>query len=131
MAEYKAQDAAVEKFIHEEIESVPHLEALLLLWKTRPQAWTAGEMAGALYVSEAEAAGILEGLGRQRLCKTGSGTVDCWTYDGASGKLNDLVERVESAYRLELVRISRMIHAKGTRGMRGFAEAFRFKKDRE
>lgn len=131
MAEQKPQDVAVEKFIDEEIESVPHLEALLLLWRSRPQPWTAQEMSAALYVSEAEAAGILQALGRRRLCRTPEGMVDCWIYDEAADKLNELIERVERAYRLELVRISRMIHAKGTPGIRGFAEAFRFKKDRE
>lgn len=131
MAEHEPQDAAVDSFIVEEIESVPHMEALLLLWRTRPRAWTAGEMGAALYISEGEAAGILQGLGRRRLCRTPEGVVDCWIYDGASGKLNDIVDRVEHAYRRELVRISRMIHAKGTPGMRGFAQAFRFKKDRE
>ena len=41
---------AVDQFIVNEIESVPHLEALLLLWNTRPRQWPMDEMAKALYV---------------------------------------------------------------------------------
>jgi hypothetical protein len=45
---------AVEKFIFEQIDTVPHLEALLLIWNRRPKVWTAAEMASALYVSPEE-----------------------------------------------------------------------------
>jgi predicted ArsR family transcriptional regulator len=131
MTGHASQDPEVDGFILEEIESVPHLEALLLLWSSRPRTWTAAEMAQALYVSETAARAILQGLGRRQLCATPRGPVECWRYDGGSGGRDELVGRVEDAYRRELVRISRMIHAKGTPGMRGFAEAFRFKKDRE
>lgn len=43
------QDA--DKFILDEIDSVPHLEALLLLWNNRPKQWTSREIADALYVA--------------------------------------------------------------------------------
>ena len=38
------------RFIHEHIDSVPHLEALILLWNSRPVGWTCDELASRLYV---------------------------------------------------------------------------------
>lgn len=39
----------VDRFLLDQIDTVPHLEALLLLWKSRPKVWSADEMASALY----------------------------------------------------------------------------------
>lgn len=39
-ADSEAEEAG-HHFILEQIESVPHLEALLLAWNSRPQAWRA------------------------------------------------------------------------------------------
>lgn len=144
MQESSAKDPEVERFLLEEIDSIPHLEALLLLRSSHPRAWSVGEMAKALYISESHARAVLQGLQRRKLCaaevpqpspdQPANGTLpetQGWRYDCASTNRDDLVQRVEMAYRRELVRITRMIHAKGTPGVRGFAEAFRFKKDRE
>jgi hypothetical protein len=38
----------VDLFIEKQIETVPHLEVLLLIWRGRPKAWIPSEMASAL-----------------------------------------------------------------------------------
>jgi hypothetical protein len=41
------------------------------------------------------------------------------------------VEGLDAAYRRELVRITRMIHAKGPTGARAFARAFKLTNDKD
>lgn len=119
----------IDQFILWEMDTVPHLEALLLLWNSRPKLWSAEEMAAALYVQASEARGILQGLARRRLAERGAG--DRYGYWGGAGEKDALIEAVDAAYRRNLVRISRMIHAKASPGVRDFADAFRFTKDKE
>ncbi len=52
----------VDQFILDEIDSVPHLEALLLVWSRRPKRWSTEEMARELYVQPERAAKILQDL---------------------------------------------------------------------
>jgi predicted ArsR family transcriptional regulator len=121
----------VDEFILEQIDTVPHLEALLLLWNSRPKQWTVEEMASALYVSSGTARNILQVLARRGLLVAGRGTPENYRYESISSKQDSLIETVDATYRRNLVRISRMIHSKAAPGVREFAQAFRFTKDRE
>lgn len=120
----------VDQFIHDEIESVPHLEALLLLWNNRPKVWTAEQMAKALFVPVDVARNILQDLTRQGLSAT-SPDPDRYLYQSDVEAKDRLMAAVDTAYRRELVRITRTIHSKAAASVREFARAFRFKKERE
>lgn len=115
----------VDEFIAEEVESVPHLEALLLVWKRRPKSWTAVEMAKALYIHPEQAAAILGDLQARRLVEA---EADRYVYS-ANGERNELITKVEGIYRQELIRVSNMIHSKASPAVREFARAFKLKKD--
>lgn len=122
----QAPDAkAVDQFILDEIDSVPHLEALLLLWNSRPKQWSLAEMAHDLYVSTEGAQGILLDLKQRGLVRTHS---DIFSYDPDPAR-DQLIAAVDRTYRRELVRVSRMIHSKASSAVREFARAFKFKKD--
>ena len=54
-----------------------------------------------------------------------------YSYESGSAEKDRLMELVETAYRKELMRISRMIHSKAPAAVREFARAFRFTKDRD
>ena len=129
MAEETPLRKSVDEFIAREMDTVPHLEALLLLWNSRPKEWTVEEMAGSLYVSAGEALVVLHGLARRRLATMTRPEV--FSYPSDEGRNDALVAAVEAAYRRDLIRISRMIHAKGSPGLRDFADAFRFTKEKE
>jgi predicted transcriptional regulator len=103
---------------------------LLLLWNSRPKEWTVEEMARALYVPPGTAHSILQRLTRRGLL-TGRENPESYRYESLSNKRDCLIEAVEVAYRRDLVRISRMIHAAAAPAIRDFAEAFRFKKEEE
>jgi|SRR5581483_574703 DNA-binding MarR family transcriptional regulator len=119
----------VDRFVLDEIDSVPHLEALLLLWSRRPQEWSATDMAKALYVERSFAEQVLKDLSQRKLAVAVSGSSDRYSYDAESEERNRLIEALDAIYRREIVRISRMIHAKGSAAVREFAKAFRFTKD--
>lgn len=120
---------AVDEFIQRELDSVPHLEALLLLWNSRHKQWSIEEMGSALYINDSATREILQNLTRHHLAAAAD--PDLYAYNCASPERDALVAAVDTEYRRNLIRITRMIHAKASPGVREFADAFRFKKDRE
>ncbi len=129
MDEPSAQD--VDQFILDEIDSVPHLEALLLLWNRRPKLWTDQEIARALYVAPSVAQKILHDLISRRLVAVSTGNESETLYECQVVEKASLLDRVDATYRRELVRVSTLIHSKASAAVRDFAKAFRFTKDRE
>ena len=123
-------DRAVDRFLLEQIDTVPHLEALLLLWNSRPREWLVEEMASSLYLTPEAAKSILDDLARAGLVSAITGATESYRYDPGS-ELDQVVSAVESAYRRELIRITRLIHSKPSAAVRAFARAFRIKKERE
>ncbi len=130
MAEKDQDGPDVDQFLLDQIDTVPHLEALLLLWNSRPKEWSVEDMAKALFLPAEAAKEILEDLVRQRLVAHISGSYEGFRYESQPDK-DQLIAAVDSTYRKELVRISRLIHSKPSAAVREFARAFRIKKDRE
>lgn len=125
MPEDNQANRQVDQFVLDEIDSVPHLEALLLFWKRRPHGWSVEEMAQSLYISVETTHTILQDL-RQR----GMVTVEEERYSfDPNFRQGSLMEELDRTYRRELVRISKMIHSKASPAVREFARAFKFKKD--
>lgn len=125
MVEENSVARQVDQFILDEIDSVPHLEALLLLWNSRPRQWPVTELAGSLYIPAERTQSILLDMEKRGLIQTDSGLC-CWNAASAHAELMQHVDRI---YRRELVRISSMIHSKASPAVRQFARAFRLKKD--
>lgn len=120
----------VDKFLEDYIDTVPHLEALLLLWNSRPKVWSVGDMSKSLFVPSEAAKGILDDLARIHVIVNISGAGQAYHYDSAPDR-DRIVDAVDSAYRRELIRITRLIHSKPSAAVRAFARAFRIKQDRE
>jgi DNA-binding MarR family transcriptional regulator len=121
----------IDKFILDHIETVPHLEALLLAWSRRPRSWSVEEMARALYIPPDLASKILQDLAQEGLLKESTDPPAQYAYIPGSEERDQLIAAVESTYRRELVRVSRMIHAKAPYALREFARAFRITKEKE
>lgn len=116
----------VDQFINDQISSVPHLEALLLIWNGRPKHWSAEEMGRSLYLSNEMAQRILEELAiRGLVTRVGENYV----YQSDREEKDTLMQDLDTIYRRELVRVSGMIHSKASAAVLDFARAFRFKKD--
>ena len=119
----------VDRFIVDEIDSVPQLEALLLFWNSRPKSWSCQSMAKALYVSPAVSEDILRNIAHRRLIAEVEGNDGEFALNADSDEKERMLASLDAIYRRELVRISNMIHSKASRAVRDFANAFRLKKE--
>lgn len=118
-------------FIHEYIDSVPHLEALILFWNSRPVGWTCDDLASRLYIPAEQVNGVIRDLVRLQIVQEHPGTPTRYSYFPRSEEQNQTMRQIDDAYRRDLVRISTMLHSKASSSVREFARAFRFRKDRE
>ena len=121
----------VYEFIHENIDSVPHLESLILIWNSRPVGWTEEDLASRLYIPRERVRAVLHDLMRLRIIQEIQAAPPRYSYLPRSEEQNELMHRIDQAYRRDLVRISTMLHSKASSPVREFAKAFRFKKDQE
>src|SRR5262245_21505098 len=135
--------ADVLRFILDRIDSVPHLEALLLLWESGGKPWTEAEVANRVYVRGDTAHGVLEKLVQRGLVReerapassststpvgaTSSGTF--FVYDPSWDPGEVLMPRVAATYRRHLVKVANVIHEKAPSSVEEFAKAFQLKKD--
>lgn len=117
------------RFIREHIESVPHLEALMLLWNSRPVLWSCEELASRLYVVPTRVEWLLEDLLRLRLVGRTGESPKRYSYASRDEQQNHMMALVDTAYRRDVIGISRMIHSRESPAIREFARAFRFKKE--
>lgn len=112
-------------FILDNIDTVPHLEALLLVWNSRPHPIDKGELVERLFVKPAGCRSILADLARRSLVKVHQGKLNLCSYLPSPD--NDrFLESLAYAYRTDLIGISTLIHSKASPGIREFARAFEF-----
>lgn len=116
---------AVRRLIAERIDSVPELEAVLLLRENRDRAWTAEDAGKRLYVSTVVAAHLLHSLAEREFFLEADGT---WRYGPASQDLAATVDLLAVTYARHLVAVTHLIHSKPSQNVRDFAEAFRLRR---
>jgi hypothetical protein len=112
-------------FIFAHIESIAHLEALLLLRENPGQDWTAERAAQRLYIPVDKAARALGSLAESGFLALGQ---QGYRFSCHTGALEEMVSRLAQTYREKLIPVTNMIHAKPNR-IREFANAFRLRKD--
>jgi hypothetical protein len=117
----------VVRFVVDRIDSVPHMETLLLLWETPSKAWSEQEIAARVYVGVEAARAILQDLAAQKLAASEPGAPSTYRYDPSWDSSGVLMASVARTYRQELVRVASLIHSKGSPALRDFARAFEFK----
>ena len=122
--------ARVLQFLAERIDTVPQLEALLLLWENPQRPWSDDEVAARIYVSRAVAAQILQALQRQQLVMTEPEQATHYRYNPQWDPSGEVMPEVASAYSRHLVQLATFIHSRASTAVREFARAFDLKKDR-
>jgi len=118
------------RFIDQYIDTVPHLEALLLLWHDPGNGWSVAQVAARIYVAPQTARGILDDLVRHGIVRaqTHSGVdTALYTLDLAWDTERQILARVAQTYSRQLRRVATLIHSKGPRSVRDFARAFKLK----
>jgi hypothetical protein len=118
--------ADLRDFILKYLDSVAHLEALLLLRANPEVSWDIPTTAKRLYIAEQQASEVLG-----RLCT--DGLLQCergiYRYEGQSADHRSMTDRLADAHSRHLIAITNLIHAKPRR-IREFADAFKFRKGR-
>ncbi|NML16062.1 hypothetical protein [Azohydromonas caseinilytica] len=116
------------RFILTSVPSVPFLEALLLFHAQPERALTVDEVARALYVPEATAAGIVQALQDVHLVAPDPADAQRLLYRPEDETLAALVDRLAAAYRADLIGITKLIHDRVQKNATRFADAFRLRK---
>lgn len=124
-------DDDVYRFVLLQIDTVPHLEALLILWRSRPQVFTEHELAAQLFIDHGKVREIAKDLARADLISMDGNAPQRYGYQQGNDRLDALIDALASLYRRELVSISHLIHTKAPSAARDFARAFKFTKDRD
>lgn len=119
-------DPEVTRFVLEHLDSVSHLEALLLMWQSG-STWTVGQLAARLYVSEAKARSILDDLRRRNFIAADSD--NAFSFDRQWDPQSRMMMLLGDAHRKQLIQITTLIHSKGSASVREFARAFQLKKE--
>lgn len=122
--------ARVWQFLAERIDTVPQLEALLLLWENPQHLWSEEELAARIYVARPVAVTILQALQRQQLVVAQPGPPPRYQYNLQWDPSGEVLAEVASAYRRHLVQLATFIHSRASTAVREFARAFDLKKDR-
>jgi hypothetical protein len=123
-------DPEVVRFIEERIDTVPHLEALLLVWESGAKRWAPPQIAARLYVAPEKAEAILADLVRRQLLRAGADDGgEYFEYDDAWDPGGERMAKVAASYRQQLLQVATLIHSKASTAVRDFARAFRIKKE--
>jgi hypothetical protein len=120
----------VKQFILERIESVAHLEALLLL-RSKPDApWSCEAVANRLYIDRKQTAELLARLDADGFVTVAGEEDPVYRYQPATPHMQQMVDSLAEFYGKHLVPITNLIHSKPKSRVQEFADAFRLRKDK-
>jgi hypothetical protein len=117
----------VRQLITERIDSIPELEAILLLRQYRARAWSLDDAGKRLYVSPALAAHVLGVLTERGFFAR---IDENFQYAPDSPELEAAVDLLAATYSQHLIAVTNFVHAKPSASVRLFADAFRFRRDK-
>ena len=118
--------ADVLNFISEEIDTVPHMEALVLMHASPGTLWTPAQLASRIYVPLDRATEVLEDLEQHDLAARSSAAEAAFVHSSSRHPAG-LISRVVDAYQSQLVYVTKLIHARQPDPVREFARAFRIR----
>jgi hypothetical protein len=107
--------ARVLQFLAERIDTVPQLEALLLLWENPQRLWSEEDLAGRIYVGRQVAATILQSLQRKQLATAEPAPDVRYRYNPQWDPSGELMPEVAASYRRHLVPLATFIHSRASR----------------
>jgi hypothetical protein len=114
------------EFILSCIDSVAHLEALLLLRQDASMDWNPESVAERLYITKGEARDLLTRLTDDGFLIVKEGFHQ---FGPRSAGQRQMIDRVADAYSRHLIPITNLIHDRPRR-IREFSDAFKIRKDR-
>lgn len=118
----------VQRFLMTHIDSIEKLEVLLLLRNVTEREWTASTVALELRITEASAAARLADLTASRLLVSNGGSPEVYRFSPASPEDTRSIAELAMAYSERRVSVITFIFSRPQERVRGFADAFLFKK---
>jgi hypothetical protein len=118
----------VRRFLLKRIDSVAHLEALLLLRDNAGMAWSVEAVAARLYLQPEEVVPLLSRLRDDGFAVMTEGAVPQYRYAPSSSELATIADQVAQEYAKHLVPITKLIHDKLRLRVQEFADAFKLRK---
>ena len=116
------------RFVLTSIPSIPYLEAVLLFKRDRSVEWSAKRLGQALYISESAASGLVDALASAGVIAAAM-NASLFRYSPRDATLDDALNALEQAYRMDMIGVTRLIHDATQRSAQRFADAFRIRKD--
>jgi hypothetical protein len=121
----------VQRFIATHIDSIEKLEVLLLLRTRADRDWSARDVSQELRITESSATARLEDLTARRLLVKAAGSASSYRYHPASPEDEQDVSELQATYSTRRVSVISFIFSKPLDKVRGFADAFRLKRDKD
>ncbi|MCP3100929.1 hypothetical protein LZ198_18820 [Myxococcus sp. K15C18031901] len=121
----------VQRFITTHIDSLEKLEVLLLLRSQSGKEWTASSVSLELRITDSSAAARLADLTERKLLVSDGGTPPVYRFSPASSEDVQAVTELAAVYGARRVSVISFIFSRPLDKVRGFAEAFVLKKDKE
>jgi hypothetical protein len=121
----------VQRFISTHIDSIEKLEVLLLMRARADREWSALEVSQELRITEASATARLEDLTGRRLLVQRDGRPASYRFSPANSEDAQDVSELQATYSTRRVSVISFIFSKPLDRVRGFADAFRLKRDKD
>lgn len=121
----------VQRLITEHIDSIEKLEVLLLLRARAEHPWSAEAVSRELRISEASATRRLRDLAERGLLEADAASPPAYRYAPARSDDDADVAELARAYAERRVSVISFIFSRPLDTVRGFADAFRIKRDKD
>lgn len=121
----------VQRFISTHIDSIEKLEVLLLMRARADREWNPRDVSMELRITEASAMARLQDLTARRLLVEHAGPPATYRYRPTSSEDEQAVAELQETYNTRRVSVISFIFSKPLDKVRGFADAFRLKRDKD
>jgi hypothetical protein len=114
----------MKRFILTSIDSIPHLEAVLLLRANPNVDWDVKMVAQRLFICEKKALEIMDDLVKAGFVSLKKNAL--YSFEPASDKLREMINDLSGVYYGNLIEITNLIHSKIGKQAQEFGNAFRW-----
>jgi hypothetical protein len=119
----------IKEFVSRHVDSVAHLEGLILLRNNHKTVWSVEALAKRLYIDERQTTEIVHRLYSDGFLIMKSTKPLQYQYQPSSQELSNMVDRVADIYVKYLVPVTNLIHSKPVSRVQEFADAFKLTKE--
>lgn len=113
----------IQRFILTSVDSIPHLEAILLLRYDPQKEWNAKMVAQSLFINEKQAETILDNLCSSQIASHHAGF---YRYDPVPIGLKEKIDEMAHIYAKNLIEVTNLVHSKTLKQAQQFGDAFKW-----